>query len=251
MDHFEKYELIESYLANEMPEEQRRAFEQQLSDDKELPDEIKLHKELSVLLNDERLGRFLDAVHETDKNWPKEKRISTITMYARIALSVAASLIIIIFAWQFYFSAGADPADGHLFATYFEPYQMLLSQRSADDPTGQAALFNKAVSDYADGNFSSAAAAFRQLGDIEQDNISFKFYYALSLMGSDNAKETIEILAEILNTEGHLFAEQSRWYLALANVLAGDEAKAIELLQTIEPGEFHYNESRELLAEFE
>jgi len=40
---------------------------------------------------------------------------------------------------------------------------MLLSQRSANDTTGQAALFNKAVNEYAKGNFSSAAAAFQQL----------------------------------------------------------------------------------------
>lgn len=251
MDNLEKQELIESYLANEMPEEQRLAFEQQFSDDKELQDEIKLNNELSDLLNNERLSMFLDAVHETDKNWPTERRNSAISMYAKIALSVAASLIIIIFTWQYYFSAGTDPVEGHLFAAYFEPYQMLLSQRSADGTAGHATLFNKAVRDYAGGNFSSAAAAFRQLGDTEPENISFKFYYALSLMDSGNAKEAKEILEEILNTEGHLFTEQSRWYLALAYILAGDEVKASQLLQAIKPGAFYYNKSLELLAELE
>ncbi len=254
MDNFEKHELIERYLANEMPEEQRRAFEEQLSANKELFDEISINRELSTLLNNERLNRFLDAVHETDKKWQfsaKEKKSKTINMYARIILSVAASLIIIIFTWQYFSVAGDDPSEGRLYAAYFEPYQMLLSQRSEADTTGHAVLINMAVMDYANGNYSSAAGAFQQLWDKEQKNISYKFYHAISLMGSDNAQEAIAILEELLEMGDHLFTEQSRWYLALARLSAGDKEKASLILQTIQPGEFHYNESRELLSELD
>jgi len=234
-----------------MAQEQHFDSEERFSDDKKTPDEIKLNKELSNLLNNERLAKYLDALHEVNKSWPKQKSHPTISLYARIALSIAASLIIIVFARQFYLSTMANPTDAQLFAAYFEPYQMLLSQRSANDTTGQAALFNKAVNEYAKGNFSSAAAAFQQLGEIEQDNISFKFYCAMALMGSGKAKEASGILEKILHTGGHLFAEQSRWYLSLAYILAGEEAKASQQLQSIKPGAFYYNKSLELLAELE
>jgi len=254
MDKKEKYELIEKYLASEMPDGQRRAFEEQLSKDKALFDEVKLHKDLANRLEGEKLHKFLAALHEADANWqlsPKEKKSILISMNARIVLAIAASLAIIIFTWQIFFVSGGDPAAKQLFSEFYEPYQMVLSQRSEADTAGHATLLNLAVQDYASGNFSSAADAFQQLSKFEPENISYTFYYALSLLGSNKGSEAIEILEEVLQTKGHLFTEQSRWYLALAYILADDEEKALDLLKAIKPGEFHYAESREIISELD
>jgi tetratricopeptide (TPR) repeat protein len=252
MDDFEKYELIESYLANEMPEEQRRTFEEQLSKDKKLLKEIELNRELADLLGNEHLHRFLKAVHETDANWqlsPKEKKNTLINMNARFILAIAASLAITIFTWQYFFVSVEDPAEKNLFSEFFEPYQMVLSQRSEADIAGHAALVNQAVQEYANGNYSPAANAFQQLMDFNKENISYRFYFGLSLLGSNETREAIEIMEELLETRNHLFTEQSRWYLALAYISAGDESKAVDILRTIGPGQFQYAKSQELISE--
>lgn len=252
MDNVRKYEIIESYLANEMPEEQKRTFEEQLSKDNELLKEIALHRELADLLGNEHLHKFLNKVHETDASWrlsSKEKKNPIINMNAKFILTIAASLAIIIFTWQYFIVTEDNPASRNLFSEYFEPYPMVLSQRSEADTAGHAALINQAVQEYANGNYSSAANAFHQLMDIHAENISYRFYIGLSLLGSNKGSEAIEILEEMLQTKGHLFTEQSRWYLALAYISAGDKEKAIELLNAIKPGEFHYAKSRLIISE--
>lgn len=252
MDNVEKYELIESYLANEMPEEQRRAFEEQFSNDKELLNEFRLNRELADLLGNEHLHKFLNTVHETDANWklsPKKKKNTIINMNARFILAIAASLAIIIFTWQYFFVTGDDPAARNLYSEYFEPYQMVLSQRSEADTAGHAALVNQAVQEYANGNYSSAANAFQQLWNLGTENISYRFYSGLSLLGSGETSEAIEIMEELLETRNHLFTEQSRWYLALAYISADDESKAVDILRTIGPGQFQYGKSLELISE--
>jgi predicted Zn-dependent protease len=254
MDNFEKYELIESYLANEMPEEQRRAFEQQLSKDKALFDELNLHKDLANQLKGEKLNKFLDALHEADANWqlsPKEKKSVLINMNTRFILAIAASLAIIIFTWQYFLVSGEDPAQRHLFSEFFEPYQMVLSQRSEADTADHATLVNLAVQQYATGNFPLASDVFIQLMNLEPEQISYRFYYAISLLGANNSSTAINILEELLETHGHVFEEQSRWYLALAYISAGDENKALDKLKEIKPGQFHYPESRELISELD
>jgi tetratricopeptide (TPR) repeat protein len=254
MDNSKKHELIESYLANKMPEEQRRDFEEQLGNNKELFNEVRLNRELAALLGNERLQKFLETVNETDTNWklsPKEKKSVLINMNTRFILAIAASLAIIIFTWQIFFVSGEDPAAKQLFSEFFEPYQMVLSQRSEADTSGHVNLMNLAVQEYTSGNYSSAADAFQQLSKFEPENISYMYYNALSLLGSNKGSEAIEILEEVLHTKGHLFTEQSLWYLALAYILADDEEKALDLLKAIKPGEFHFAESREIISELE
>ncbi|MBE0660933.1 MAG: hypothetical protein IH597_00565 [Bacteroidales bacterium] len=252
MDKSEKYALIEKYLANEMPEDQRRAFEQQLSKDKAFVDELKLHKDLADALKSEKLQKFLDALHETDANWQlssKEKRSALISMNARIVLAIAASLAIIFFTWQLFFVTSEEITGKQLFTQHFKPYPMVLNQRSEADTSGHASLINLAVQQYSDGNYTLASDAFIQLMNHEPGQFSYRFYYALSLLGANDSSNAIIIFEELLETPGHLFVEQSRWYLALAYIAAKDENKALEILKEIKPGEFQYSESRELISE--
>lgn len=254
MDKIEKYELIERYLANEMADHEHRAFEDQLNDNKALFDEFLIHKELDSLLSNEDLHKFLDTVHQTDARWTrpsKKNNTSFIQLNARLILGIAASLLIVIFSWQFLFVSGDSSSSSQLFADYYEPYQIVLSQRSESQSSGHVALFNQAIQDYADGDYTSAADAFRQLQTMETENVSYKFYFAVSLLSSDNAPEAIDILEELLETPNHFFTEQSRWYLAMAYISTNDRNSAVEVLQSISPGQFQYTKSRDIITELE
>jgi hypothetical protein len=252
MDKSEQYELIERYLTNEMPEVQRLAFEQQLSKNKALIEELRLHKDLSDVFKAEKLHKFLDALNKANANWPlsvKKKESNRIKMNTRIVLAIAASLATLFFTLQLFFTTSDEITGKELFTQHFEPYPMVLSQRSEADTAGHASLVNMAVQQYSDGNYTLASVAFNQLRNLEPGQISYRFYFALSLLGANDISNAIDVLEDLLETPGHLFMEQSRWYLALAYLAASDENRALEILKEIQPGQFQYSKSRELLSE--
>ncbi len=254
MEKIEKYELIERYLANELSEQEQRDFESQLEADSTFYDDVQIHKELDGLLSDEGLHKFLGTLRETDTNWqlPSAKKEATFfSLNAKLLISIAAALLIVVFSWQFLFIPAGSSSTSQLFVEHFEPYQLVLSQRSASDPSGYDALFNQAIQEYADGDYTSAAESFRQLHQLEPDNVSYKFYFALSLLGVDNASTAITLLNELVSAPDHLFTEQSRWYLALAYLSADEQDRAIEVLENINPGQYQYIKSQEIIGEID
>jgi tetratricopeptide (TPR) repeat protein len=252
MDEQTKYERIESYLAGTMVPAERLQFEQELTADSSLADELELHRQLQGSLRGEKIHEFRAVLQAVDKQWQKPagkpNRSQRLRLLFRPALAVAAAVALLLIAWQLFSPNGRPDASEQLFAAYFEPYQMVLNQRSAAELPERAGLLNTAIKQYAEGQFADAAIAFRQLEQSEPGNIAFQFYQALALLASGQADEAIPILENVLARSGHLFSEQCRWYLALAHLKRGQEAEAKQLLDSIGPGQFRYAQSRELLG---
>ena len=256
MDDLTKYELIESYLANEMSADDRRQFEKQLEENTALKEELKLHEQMADVLKGEKIHQFRDVLKEVDKEWkkPTEKKGEgkIVRMNFRRVLAIAASLALLIIAWQFFFSNSNELNSDKLFADHFEPYQMILNQRSTSDDTHEStALLNTGIKQYAAGDFAGSSIAFRQLMDAELSNISFQFYYALSLLGNNEPNNAIPVLEKIMDTPEHLFLEQSRWYLALAYLQNNEKEKAVNILHKIKEGEYKFLEKEKLIQRLE
>jgi tetratricopeptide (TPR) repeat protein len=252
MDEQTKYERIESYLAGTMAPVERLQFEQELAADSSLANEVELHEQLQSSLRGEKIHKFRAALQAVDTHWQnpagKPARNRRLRRLFRPALAVAAAVALLLIAWQLFSPHGRPDVSAQQFAAYFEPYQMVLSQRSAAELPERAALLNLAIKQYAEGQFAEAAIAFRQLEQGEPGNIAFRFYRALALLASGQADEAIPVFETVLARSGHLFSEQSRWYLALAYLKTGQEAEAKRLLEGIGPGQFRYAQSRELLG---
>lgn len=253
MDEQTKYERIESYLAGTMPPAERLRFEQALASDSSLAEEAELHKQLQDSLRGEKIHDFRAALQTVDRAWEnpagKPNRSQRLNRILGPALALAAALALLLVAWPFFAPDDRPDASEQVFAEYFEPYQMVLNQRSANEGAARAELLNLAITQYAEGRFAEAATAFQQLAQSEPSNIAFQFYQALALLASGQAGEAIPVLQAVLDRPGHLFSEQSRWYLALAHLKIGQEAEAKRLLEGIAPGQFRYAQSRMLLGE--
>ncbi len=252
MDDLTKYELIENYLTNEMSDKERQQFEEQLATDMELKEELKLHKQMADVLKGEKIHQFRSVLKNVDNEWKKPAKKKdegkVVRMNFRRVLAIAASLALLIFAWQFFFSDSNELNGGKLFSDHFEPYQMILNQRSVGDETPEkTVLLNTGIKQYAAGEFAASSIAFRQLMNADPSNISFQFYYALSLLGNNEPNIAIPVFEKIINMEGHLFLEQSRWYLGLAYLQNNEKEKAANILKEIEEGKFKFNKCEEIL----
>ena len=168
--------------------------------------------------------------------------------FRRVA-SVAAAILLLFFAYQFF--SKENISNEYLFADNFEPYQMVLNQRSGTDESANQIILNEAIKAYENKDFEKAVYSFQNLSNQEPSIIAYPFYKALAHMGAKNPAVAIPILTKIVDTPDHLFKEQSRWYLALANLQDGDRIAALKQFQMIQEGQFKFNEAKKILESIE
>ena len=126
---------------------------------------------------------------------------------------------------------------------------MVLNQRSITANSSlNANLLLEAVSTYEQKKFVEAASAFQKLQVENPDVIAFQFYRALSELSLKNTDTAVSILKEISKKTGHLFIEQSQWYLALAYLQKGERIKAKNQFQTIPVGAYQYEAAKKILT---
>lgn len=246
MEEQDKYERIEQYLNGELPEDDKQQLEALIAESPDLKSEIELHRQVEETLKGEEIHQFRNVLQATDKSWKLKKEPAKAAKIVRFnfkkSMAIAASIAILIFAGNFLYQNLASPNQEQLFANNFEPYQMILSQRSTGDSPESTALLNTAISQYAQGKFEESSIAFRQLQINDEGNLSFQFYEAMSLLSANNATDAISKFENILATPNSPFLEQTRWYLALSYLKAGNKEKAISLLADIKESEFKFQE---------
>lgn len=244
----EKYNLIDHYLAGALKGEELAAFEQQLTTDKSLRLEVELHRQAMDTLKGEKVHQLRAVLKTVDQDWQdsdskQTKGLKVLTL--RHLAAIAASILLLFICYQL-ITLQSTSIDT-LFADNYQPYPMVLNQRSSAVDSIIGPPLDQAIRAYQGQNFAEAAAAFKTLEEQQPENIAFRFYQALSELSSNNPDQAITILSELLESPDHLFAEQSRWYLALAYLQKGDREAATAQLQAILPGGYKYSEAQVLL----
>ena len=245
----EQYDLIERYLDKQMTEEETIAFEQLLEKDADLKEQLELHQQMAATLKGEKIHQLRAVLAETDRNWQsgdKSEEVKIRPINFRRIIAIAATVLILVLAYQFIFSGGGSVPSEQLFADHFQPYQMLLSQRDITEDEKNV-LLEKAISAYAKQDFQNASDAFEQLSQSEPENSSYLFYQAIAQLGAQKNVEAIARFEIIMANENHPFKEQARWYMALAYLKKGNADKTKDLLTTIQLGQFKYKEAQEVL----
>ncbi len=244
----EKYTLIEKYLAEEMQGEELENFEAQLQTDVELKEELMLHRQLAETLKGEKVHELRSVLNEVDKDWkaPSKKDSAKIVKFNfRRILTIAAVLVLLIVGYQWFTNNNLSSEE--LYTSNFEPYPMLLNQRSVEENTVNSITFNNAITFYNKNQFMEAEAAFDKLLQTQPDNISYQFYQANIFLASQNATDAIPIFQKIIAENNPLFGEQARWYLSLAYLQLGQKENARALLEKIQEGQFKAKEASTIL----
>ena len=241
----ELWDRIERYLRDELTAEERTAFEAEMAADPELKNEVELHRMVHDTLGDpaehafrQTLGDVATEFHAKQRTQSKTRRLNPNWRIVSMAASVL--LLVGVFAWlNTRQSAGGFDS--------FEPYAMVLTQRSQADTAAMDVLITRAVQQYESEEYQAAATSFAQLKAMDPSAVSFAFYEGVSRLAVEQYDEAIAIFRQVLDTPDHLLIEQSRWYLGLALWKSGDEDGAREVFQAIGAGEFNYSKAQKLL----
>jgi tetratricopeptide (TPR) repeat protein len=254
MDTQKKYELIESYLQGSMTAEERENFERQMQNDASLQEEVFLHKALEDDLPGESELEFQKKLEDVDKSWKRpESGKSGGKVVSFQVWAVAAILIVLIgavFFTDIFKSSTSDPQQ--LFASNFEPYQMILNTRSGQNLEGnKQEQLNEALEAYAQKKYTKAASIFEDLTSDNADQELYELYAAVSRLAAGQAVTAAEKLEKLQSYSSPSLRQQIRWYLALAHLKSGQLEQAKKQLKKIGKDDFRYTEARDILDELE
>jgi len=213
---------IENYLEGRMNAEERTDFEQRLSLDPELAEELRTHREIRALLDLRKQKLYKKELQELDKalNQEENKRPSQ-SIYRILSWGIGAAAVILIAFGIWWLLPQKNP-----FEKAFSAYPDRITVRAE----GQSRL-NQAMEAYNAGNFQQAASLLKPLYLQQPDDAALGFYLGVSQLGAGKPAAAIDPLTKI--PAGSLYHQAAQWYLALALGQQDKDAQARQLLQQI------------------
>lgn len=236
----EIYVSIDRYLANEMEERERLAFEERLKHDNDLTEKVAIYQAAAMTLTDkfrreEGEAAFKHNVAEIVAGYPvvKEAKVVKLNWYAWAAAASVALLCIILFVTKL------SKPDYNDFAIY-EP--IALVERGQDNVTRFQAqqAFNKR-------QYKFAVVLFNKLLEQDENNAELELYKGIALLESNRVKEANEMFNQVRKSES-VYRDNAVWMLALSALKEKDYKKCEAFLNDILPGSSEYEDAQRLLG---
>jgi len=209
---------IQDYLHNRMRSDERKDFEKQLKEDKNLKKEFDEHKSVfnAFKINEaQRLKAKLKA-HEAQKS-SKKRFISKPVLYS------IAAIFVVLLGSSVYFNFFQQD----IYKTYFEPYPNVYQPVVRGSSQNSTTTFQY----YENSAYEKAERGFKALLDVEEDP-NLRFYYALSKLNQDKFAEASKEF-EKLGSVDFEFSAEVLWFHALAELKLDHYEKAKILLSTM------------------
>ena len=237
--------LVEQYLDNTLTAEWKTTVENLRKTDIELEGEIKFQQSVILDMNE---AAEVELKSEISKILPPlgtvrnigDKRRSTIRYAIVFAAACIGLLIIFKFGpWQ---STVTQPS---LYAEFFEPYPMLISNRSV----AKQELEKSAIESYLSEDYSKSLRQFDELINVDSANAQYILYAAISALESSDTEKARSYLNALEQYES--YREQAEWYTALSWLKDNDRDRTIESLTVIinDRGHYYQSAARKLLRD--
>ena len=237
----EIYLSFDRYLANEMPAEERAAFELKLKSDTALTEKLRIYQEVQEIVG----PRYQRAEQEIAfrKNLALigneelvEKTGRTVTMNWYVW--AAAASIALICAFLFYTSSSTPEYSAY---AHYEP--LALAERGNEDAT-----ILKAQQAFNTQRYAEAVEAINALLEHDDENDGLKIYKGISLLELDRVTEANSLFAEVSNSSS-IYKDKALWMLALSALKQKDYKTCEDFLKKIPVGSPEYKQAQDLLDE--
>lgn len=208
------FEAIEAYLLERMPAGERSAFEQRMTEDVTLREEVELERENIEAVELGGLSRALKGIAQAELLEEREApQWTRILKYAAMISAIAGAAI-----WWM----NRSPLSEQLYAEHFTPDPGLPVKMGATSH----ATFSDAMVAYKLGDYAEARSKWQPLLAIEPGNDTLRYYLASAWLAENNTAQAIPILEELAQESSSAFNIRAKWFLFLAYVRNGETAKA-------------------------
>lgn len=241
MNEQDKIEWIEQYLQGNLSAEQKASIEQQMNRDQAFREEVEMHRKLEDFFKDQNQIELHNILKEQ-----RQKDDSAHSIHRNLIFRLAAAITLILGVVAIYWLNLDRQSSEELFIAYYEPYPMVLNQRSGN----QDEAYRAAINAYQNGEYENALTYFDQL--IEQDTLVAisKFYQGVIHLNLKESAAAITKLISVADSKNQLIQQQALWYLGLAYLLEQESEKAISTLQRLQQaGDYKQEEVATILKE--
>jgi thioredoxin-like negative regulator of GroEL len=237
----EIYLSFDRYLANEMPADERTAFELQLTSDTVLAEKFRIYQQVQEIVGpryqrEEQEIAFRKNLELIGKEEVVEKTARTVKM--NWYLWAAAASIAFICAFLFYTSSSTPE-----YSTYAHYEPLALAERGNED-----ASTLKAQQAFNTQRYAEAVAAIDVLLEQDGKNDALKIYKGISLLELDRVAEANNLFTEVSNTSS-VYKDKALWMLALSALKQKDYKTCEDYLRKIPEGSPEYKQAQDLLDE--
>lgn len=238
------YNEVARYAEDDMTAGERQEFEQALSTDRALQEQLALYLEVHGSLKqhftkDAQQAGLENTLQQMRSEFfsktPAPAKVVSMKTYLRYAVSAAAILIIAVLIWNPF-------QKEDLYGKYAQVEMINPAERgeSADSLLQQAAIaFNN--NDYA-----TAEKNLEQVRRTKPDDSFTNYYYGVALLKNDKTAQARVVLSAVANGES-AFKYPATFYQALSFLKEGDKTSTREWLQKIPADAPDYAKAQELL----
>jgi tetratricopeptide (TPR) repeat protein len=237
----ERYILFDQYLANELPAEEKTAFEKQLGEDAELATSFEIFKELHLHLenkfgNETELNAFKKNLKTISNDNFKTKKSKVVTFKPwQYAIAASIAFLVGLFVFQ-NINPVFDDYNNPEMATFVERGDVNENLKLAQDS------FNAK-------QYKTAIPLFEKVLK-EKKSAEIQYFYAVALL-EDNQIQKAEINLSDLRYGNSIYKNKATWYLALSKLKQKDYKTCKDILLSI-PEDFEdYDQVQELLNELD
>ncbi|OFX49608.1 MAG: hypothetical protein A2046_05950 [Bacteroidetes bacterium GWA2_30_7] len=213
--------LIERYLDGELSEQEKLQFELDIKTNKELANDLLLHKEIRKALADEeiidlreKLNNISDKFHEKERKTKKKKQF---------AIYLSSSLIVISLITSFYIYDKKYTND-ELYNMYYEHYDAGTITRGEIKSSKE--IYTNALRTYDIGKYVDAIKLFEQISDSSEYYISKEYFTGLSYMELLNFEKAIIHFEPLLDNNESIYYENIIWFTGLCYLKTNQNEKA-------------------------
>lgn len=240
-------ELIDKYLDEQMDQEERRFFEEQMTLNPDLAEEVALQRDIRSGVDFFEYKSLKEELNLSDMNVMARPGNHNANNGRRLYTWVAVAASFIAFIVLGYWLLEKTESPQALVSSYYQRYPNVLNpvDRSAsgmEDPLAQA------LHAYESGEYQQAVTLFEQ--NEEQMSEGHLFYLAMSYFELDQAEQSIMLLNQVIRKKDPLFYFPALWYQALAYLAMDHTQPAKDNLKILTEEENSYQqEAYDLLQE--
>lgn len=257
---------IERYLAGEMSEEERQAFELQIEADPNLQRDLALYQEIDKMYDEQdwsisQQPSDQQRAYESQLQSEEQKRIAAnirkaekqyfetakkpVAKFSRLYFYAAASVALLILALAFF--GGSDPNTAALFAEY-KQWESLPSLTVR----GEQSVMSRAEAYFVQGEYDEAARLLQSYFAANPDTINTTalIYLGASQLELNQTADAINTFTQLKESDT-LDRDKADWYLALGYLKGGNLNDAKTILETITKtaGSYNRDQAAALLEE--
>lgn len=266
------FKIIEQYINNELENESRIGFEQELKSNENLniqylfqlavnkyipnSEMLKFRALLNkahehMISNNEQLNNpYADSELQRIKTVFKEKNdsdnknkhfLNRSWIYAAATVIIAVS----IYTYNSFFNYSTE----NVYMAYYEKYESPGNIRTVNQDSLD---INSSISYYDNGEYDRAIKGFSSIDSTNSVYQMAQFYMAMSYAELNQADKAVSVLNELTKDKRHSYYYQSNWYLALSYIYLKQTENAKNVLELLANADNPYNiKAKEVLEKLE